>query len=68
MPNLSRMESARLGRLTYLGRACRHGHGNAEGLSERYTLNSACTACVKDNAAKRRDAIRAMIQSVQQVT
>ena len=62
------MECAKLGRLTYLGRACLHGHANENGLSERYTLNSACTACVKENAAKRRDAIRAMIQSVQQVT
>ena len=68
MPNLSRMECARLGRLTYLGRACRHGHGNAEGLSERYTLNSACTACVKENASKRRDAIREIIRNSQLVT
>ena len=68
MPNLSKRECAQLGRITYLGRACRHGHGNADGLSERYILNSACTACVKKSAAKRREAFREIIRNSQLVT
>ena len=32
---------------TYLGKACRHGHINADGLTERYIKSTQCIICRK---------------------